>query len=658
MKSKFNKIIITIISVCMVTLFTFGVQFHTNAQTNDEIEYIEDGNLYVSDSYFKESSTTYNPHLASLSMVFANSTGPAGSPKSKTDQEWFLNQSSSLQSFLEKIHFTDFDCNNDYKSQTEFDTIGIGAAKKEISDFTVVAIALRSSGYYREWANNMWLGDGSQSDYMHEGWFNAANKTIDFLKSYVNTNVTTEKVKVWITGFSRGGATANLTAGILDNKIKNNDQLFNNASLSHDDLYAYTFEAPQGANVNSKNVENPKSNLYNNIFNIVNPNDIVPKVAMSQYGFTRFGIDKYITNRFYDPNNYGNNRITYRSLISNITTENLEPDTFEIYGLPIDFLIKGIKDLINNGSFSGLQKDTTKFGYDANITTALLLEELTSHLGNREDYVNKYQTPLKDLLLLIMDNNFTFDFSNIGECVPGALGAFIFGGIIYGITGNSSYLETAFKVFNEYIPNDVIQRGVKLVIPLLGPIVSTYWNRPNELISCAKYITNIFQNHSTEVTLAHVRAQDSYYIDDYNNKNEDKINLVNFLDNADYARICCNGFNDVILREVNTKLIVVEGYVIGKSDIRLCSGGFAVGYYSYSTEENVEIFAPRGQENGHFYNVTMKDYSKKLYHTFEYKAYYHYFSINSDGQVNKLLDNFKGWACLNSTDYSKNITII
>ena len=113
---------------------------------------------------------------------------------------------------------------------------------------------------------------------MHEGWYNAANKTIDYINEYISANRITGKIKVWIAGFSRGGATANLAAGLLDNKILNDEEIFSNdVTLTRDDLYAYTFEAPQGANYNSETVEKPGSELYNNIYNVVNPNDLVPK---------------------------------------------------------------------------------------------------------------------------------------------------------------------------------------------------------------------------------------------------------------------------------------------------------------------------------------------------------------------------------------------
>ena len=38
----------------------------------------------------------------------------------------------------------------------------------------------------------------------------------------------------------------------------------------------------------------PRSEIYNNIFNIVNPSDIVTMVAPSYLGFTRYGVDHYL----------------------------------------------------------------------------------------------------------------------------------------------------------------------------------------------------------------------------------------------------------------------------------------------------------------------------------------------------------------------------
>ena len=646
----------------LITIVSISVSVKATDNTeNDQVEHIIDGDLYYSDAYFKHSSTEYDPHLATLSMYFARSSAPSGDPKTKlSNDEWFKTQPNNLKSFLTKIHFTDFSVNEDYEKKTAFDTIGVACAQKKISDeYTVVALGIRSGHYELEWSNNIWLGDGSKSDYMHEGWYNAANKAINFLNGYVKNNIDTPKIKLWVAGFSRGGATANLTAGLLDNQIKNSPKKFeNNVTLAHDDLFAYTYEAPQGANYNSKTVEQPKSKIYNNIWNIINPNDLVPKVAMSQYGFTRFGTDKYITTKFYDPAGFETNRIIFNSLLKKLTSSDKNPDEFEMYGLPIDFLVKGLASKISNGDFTVLQKDNTKSNYDANIAEMLVLEETVKQIGSRENYAKNIQPGLKDLLLVIMEYRYNFDTEtggNIKSRIPAALGGFIAGGIIYLMTGSVDYIKTAMALFNPYIDSETISAAVTAAIPLFNSLFSVYWNKPNELISLGKYMEQEFHNHDTEVTIAHIQAQDSYYIDAYNAdpKNKNTIRLVPFLDNADYGRISFLGFNDLGLYCADTRRINIEGYVLGKSDIKECEAGYAAGYYSYATEERMEVFFPAKAN----YKVNVKDYSKKPYHTFDYWAYYQYFGLGPNGETKRQLAHFHDWTCFNSKRYSFEISV-
>ena len=162
-------------------------------------------------------------------------------------------QSDTVKGFFETIGFENFEANSYYHERTSFDSIGVAIASKKVGDYTVIAVVPRSGGYFLEWGNNVFLGDGSNSDYMHEGWYNAANNLLDFLDKYVTKNNITGNVKLWMAGYSRGGATTNIAAGLLDNKIDKGQKIFSTgAKLTHDNLYAYTFEAPQGANFNSK----------------------------------------------------------------------------------------------------------------------------------------------------------------------------------------------------------------------------------------------------------------------------------------------------------------------------------------------------------------------------------------------------------------------
>ena len=202
------------------------------------------------------------------------------------------------------------------------------------------------------------------------------------------------------------------------------------------------------------------------------------------------------------------------------------------------------------------------------------------------------------------------------------------------------------------IPNSLFKEALKALIPVLSPVFKTYWKRPNELISCVKYIDNIFQNHDTSVTLSRVRAQDSFYIDAYNEKHPgQEIELISFMDNADYGRMIFNGFNDMALYVGSERKINIDGHWAGKSDVDVCPSGYAAGYYSYATEEKMEVFFPLNQR----YYVSFKDYSKKAYHTFEFIAYVQYFSLKTNGDTRKLVNHYKSWTCFNSDRYHRDL---
>ena len=315
---------------------------------------------------------------------------PQGKPEDKADTRWYQHQPDRVFDIYDSIGFDTLDCNEDYRAKTAFDTIGIAIAKKEISvgydTYTVIGMVLRSGGYFTEWGNNVWVGDGTKSDYMHEGWYKAANKAIDFLNGYITENDITGDIKLWMAGFSRGGATTNLLAGILDNRICRNQTIFDNdVRLAHNDLYAYTFEAPQGANINSRTVDSPKSHTYDNIWNIVNPNDLVPKIPFSEWGFTRFGTDLYTTTQFYEPDTYAQNRETFRALYENSGQRwsDYKADTLHMESLTSD--------------------DNTKVNYDANILEMLVLEQLAKAIGGRGDYNQTLQKGISNALLFFMD---------------------------------------------------------------------------------------------------------------------------------------------------------------------------------------------------------------------------------------------------------------
>lgn len=125
-------------------------------------------------------------------------------------------------------------------------------------------------------AQQFTLGDGPD----HKG-FKTAEKTVrGNLSAYIDNLKICEggfdggNHKVWICGFSRGGACGNLLAVDLP--------------ASHQDIYAYLYAVP-----------NTTTNIANNtnIHNFVICGDIIPRFVPVQYGWGKHGITHFLDNQ-------------------------------------------------------------------------------------------------------------------------------------------------------------------------------------------------------------------------------------------------------------------------------------------------------------------------------------------------------------------------
>ena len=141
-----------------------------------------------------------------------------------------------------------------------------------------MAVVIRGGGYGGEWSSNFHVGNGSDS--YHIG-FNTAAEAV-YKQVLKKLDTIDGKIKLWVTGYSRGAATANLLAAKLDDYAAESEQ------LDATDIFAYTFATPQGVT----NRQDTDAARYLNIFNIVNPGDVVPMVAPSGWGFTRYGVTR------------------------------------------------------------------------------------------------------------------------------------------------------------------------------------------------------------------------------------------------------------------------------------------------------------------------------------------------------------------------------
>lgn len=603
----------------------------------------EDEYIFYTDDYFKHRSIYYNEHLATLSMQMAKYSMNKGGPDSLDDTSWYEEQSDRLHTFFDLIGFDNFAVNKDYKARTGFNTIGIAASTRKIKEqdheFTVIACTVRSGGYFLEWENNVYLGDGSKSDMMHEGWYNAANKVDDFLKDYIKKYQLTGWIKIWMSGYSRGGAIINLAGGFLDNRIDKNgrDKVYDGVSLKHDDLLVYTFEAPQGANVNAKTVKTPKDPLYNNIFNIVNPNDIVPKVAMSDWGFQRFGIDKFITTEFFDADRFETNRNTTKKLYAltnpnkswkcdNLTSYNLNEvallaDISSLAILIID-LIDTIIDVASGDLPDFIYEDDKKANYDTNIVATLILEQAmvtmadkdSSHDG-RKYYHNNLEGALRKVMLKLFND---VEDPNLPTDITTAI-KLLFQFILYCVVGNTGYFFDLKEVFGF---TDAEEDSVYAIIE---GIFDEY---PGELLTLGLNVTTFDQNHETNVNLAHIQAQDSFWIEHYKHTKGETLNKVPLRSNAEFFYVDNIDLNEMDVRNANQndkRVIGLWGSEREASKIEVCDKGYALGYYHYATYERSKAFMPAYYD----YKVGAYSHSDDIWHRVACYIW-HYTSNNTD----------------------------
>lgn len=226
-----------------------------------------------SDDFFRISSKEYNHPLAKISLLAAASAFSSQGNES-WGEEGTVGRENNISDFLEEIGMENVKFFNYDKalSDTE-DKVAFAIGEKEIGKGKgkqkLVMVAVRGGNYGGEWASNLKLG----SENNHLGFESAANEVKREIENYIKDG---DNVKLWITGYSRGAAVANIVAANMRECDK----------VLKDGIYAYTFATPKG--VTDKERNNDK---YGYIFNIINDNDLVPNIAPQDWGFGRYGKD-------------------------------------------------------------------------------------------------------------------------------------------------------------------------------------------------------------------------------------------------------------------------------------------------------------------------------------------------------------------------------
>ncbi|MBR4906127.1 MAG: hypothetical protein IKZ44_04665 [Clostridia bacterium] len=252
---------------CPVREVTAGINLRSNRAA---YQY----SVWFTDYPFFQPATQYDGNLAVMSLAMALSANRA---LKSDDPNVRYDPSLHLQKYLTDAGFTHIR-KDDYSKETSMYTISMamGARRMEREGeepFTLIAIGVCGGGYGNEWQSNMTPGSGE----LHKGFLSASQLVIDRLAGYILTNGIEGNIKVWISGFSRAAAVSNVTAGLL----------VRDGMFPKENVFAYTFATPAA-------VHNAPQSGYENIFNIINPMDVVPQVMPYDWDFARFGTDLFI----------------------------------------------------------------------------------------------------------------------------------------------------------------------------------------------------------------------------------------------------------------------------------------------------------------------------------------------------------------------------
>lgn len=426
--------------------FVFGEVADEIATQTGRFKYAGDGYdksgvYFYTDKYFNESSYEYNPSLATMSLCLELSSWAS----SEVGPNYYRKMKNAEKLFSD-IGFKDFDHNyTDFENfgvigKPTKESIGVVAGNKQITtddgDYTLVALAIRGGGYESEWASNLQIG----AEGHHEGFSRARDQVITFLQEYIAENGIEGDIKLWITGFSRAAATANMVGGKINEDAEKNEgklELYN-CNLDMEDMYVYTFETPAGASEDM--LDGDDKHLYKNIYNTINYSDPVPKVAPELWGFTRYGTNKYLpspvteTEYEYDKSKEAMlERFETLEGVDKYLVDDFVMTDFGFYSEYIDeanilrekrdeiyynpdlddvdrtvsliAINDEINDLIRSGrsfNVARITEDNTSQNQFLNDTINMLVND---YFITRENYANKYQSELGNLIAMFKNGH-------------------------------------------------------------------------------------------------------------------------------------------------------------------------------------------------------------------------------------------------------------
>ena len=252
------------------------------------------------DAWFFQDPTEYNHELASTcSVLSAIANSESAYYQAGSDSPAYMEDALAKLGF-EEISTASYQYRSEvFDEIVDFivgadDVVAYSVAKKYVTDEdgsekTLYLVSIRGS-YGSEWLSDVNLGNDVEyemDEITHEGFSQAAREIVDDLTERITEEAQldgTDDMALLFCGHSRGAAAANIAAAYADEMSQGLRVL---APL--ESIYCYTFATPAVTTFSTAH-----DALYDNIFNIMNPSDMVPRLPLASWGYERYGNDLWL----------------------------------------------------------------------------------------------------------------------------------------------------------------------------------------------------------------------------------------------------------------------------------------------------------------------------------------------------------------------------
>lgn len=285
-------------------------------------------------------------------------------------------------------------------------------------------------------------------------------------------------------------------------------------NLELKDMFAYTFETPAGA------IESETNDAkYNNIFNTINRNDPVPKVAPAYWNFGRYGVDRFLTTAEADGLEVYENRLNamlemYQKLEG---YDGYVVDDFLMKKIKID----GWKFLPGGDPLFSITDDTKNAMTQSAFLDSYITMLTKDFLKTRPNFVARYQSGIRDAcgiffgtnpektekLMELAKDKFS---NNWGWIVVKFLNPF--GGEMDAYETVADYLEECLD--GAGITNYSQEEFDNSVAMLCDLLLAVAANHPNLASTLVMNLDGIGQAHYPELCLAWMQSMDTNYTTD------------------------------------------------------------------------------------------------------------------------------------------------